>query len=242
VLGRLTHSQVGTGNRDYGYDGAGNVTTIVDNVYGQTQHFTYDHRDRLVHGWTTGNAGYPPEGGRPGMAYDQWYGYDTIGNLTSRTGLGSYSYGANGNGTGTGPHQARVINGQAYSYDGNGNLVSGGGQSYRWDGANRLASVTSGGVTEYFSYDTDGQRATRTRGSVTTVYLDTQWEETASGAQRVNYSFNGQVVGSRTAAASPRCTATTWGAWSGSSTLATSRWAGRNTTPGAWSAPRPGRC
>jgi RHS repeat-associated protein len=50
-------------------------------------------------------------------------------------------------------------------------------------------------VTEYSSYDTDGQRATRTRGSVTTVYLDNQWEETASGAQRVNYSFNGEVAG-----------------------------------------------
>jgi hypothetical protein len=33
-------------------------------------------------------------------------------------------------------------------------------------------------------------------GSVTTISLDTQWEETTSGAQRVNYSFNGEVVGS----------------------------------------------
>jgi YD repeat-containing protein len=53
------------------------------------------------------------------------YSYDAVGNLTNKAGL-TYSYGANGDATGAGPYQARVIGGNAYAYDTNGNLTSGG--------------------------------------------------------------------------------------------------------------------
>ena len=62
-------------------------------------------------------------------AYDETYAYDTIGNLTSKPGVGVYGYGVNGNGTGAGPHQVRNIGGNPYTYDANGNLLSGGHSS-----------------------------------------------------------------------------------------------------------------
>ncbi len=198
-LALLTHTEMGTnGNRDYTYDAVGNVKTIADNVWGQTQNFTYDHRDRLLHAWTTGNPGYPAEGGRPGMAYDQWHSYDALGNLLSKGGV-TMQYGANLNGTGAGPHQVRSVNGQPYSYDANGNLLSGAGRSYTWNSENQLETVNSGGVVETYGYDPDGERAIRTRAGVSGVYVYEEglWEELTSTGSWQLYPFNGQVVARR---------------------------------------------
>lgn len=69
-----------------------------------------------MHGWTTSTASNP---------YDETYTYDAIGNLLVKAGV-SYAYGANGNGSG--PHQVHTVDGQSYTSDANGNLVSGGGR------------------------------------------------------------------------------------------------------------------
>jgi RHS repeat-associated protein len=193
LQGRLTHTTVGTGNRDYIYDAVGNIKTIVDNIWGQTQNFSYDARDRPTHAWTTGSAGYP------GMAYDISTTYDAIGNLLSKTDVGSYSYGANGNGRGAGPHQARTVGNQSYNYDANGNLTSGGGRSYTWTADNLPATVTNAGVTESYTYDADGERVVRSAGGVTTLSFAGVWDQTTAGARTLYYTFNGQVVARRDA-------------------------------------------
>ena len=45
------------------------------------------------------------------------------------------------------------VNGQAYTWDDNGNLLNDGLRSYSYDHANRLTSVTSGTLTTEFTYD-----------------------------------------------------------------------------------------
>jgi YD repeat-containing protein len=132
--------------------------------------------------------------------YNETYAYDPNGNLTSKTGVGAYQYGANLNGTGAGPHQARTVNGQAYSYDANGNLLSGGGRTYTWNDERLPASVASGGVTESYSYDADGERVTRTRSGTTTRYLEGLWEVSGSTTQAY-YAFTGQTVAVRNGSA-----------------------------------------
>ena len=127
--------------------------------------------------------------------------HDSLGNLLSKTGVGSYAYGANGNGTGAGPHQARTVGGSTYSYDANGNLVSGGGRTYSWRADNLAASVTRAGVTESYTYDGDGTRVAKTVGGVTTVYFQGLWEQVVGGASTQYYTFNGQVVAVRDSAA-----------------------------------------
>jgi cell division septation protein DedD len=63
------------------------------------------------------------------VAYGPWtYVYDRLGNLTNKAGL-LMAYGANLNATGAGPHQARLVGGQPFTYDANGNLTSGGGRT-----------------------------------------------------------------------------------------------------------------
>ncbi|HEY3232915.1 MAG TPA: SBBP repeat-containing protein, partial [Roseiflexaceae bacterium] len=44
-------------DRTYSYDNGGNVATIGDVVGSQTQHYSYDERDRLTHFWTTAGLG-----------------------------------------------------------------------------------------------------------------------------------------------------------------------------------------
>ncbi len=142
-----------------------------------------------------------PTGPSAPAAYDQSMTYDALGNLLSKTGVGSYAYGANGNGTGAGPHQARTVGGSTYSYDANGNLVSGGGRTYSWRADNLAASVTRAGVTESYTCDGDGTRVAKTVGGVTTVYFQGLWEQVVGGASTQYYTFNGQVVAVRDSAA-----------------------------------------
>ena len=111
--------------------------------------------------------------------------------------MGAYRFGANGNGTGAGPHQARSVGGQAYTYDANGNLVSGGGRTYQWDAENRPTRIVSGTLSEDYTYDADGERLTRTVNGVTTVELAGLWAEVVGGATKVSYPFHGTIVAMR---------------------------------------------
>jgi YD repeat-containing protein len=136
--------------------------------------------------------------------YRETYGYNPIGNLTSKAGT-SYSYGPRALGSGGGgPHAAITVGGQNLTYDANGNLLSGpnlggsGTRSFTWNADNQPTSITSGGVTEQYVYDADGERISRTRGGVTTYYLGGLAEvDGSNGTVRHLYPFNGQVVAQR---------------------------------------------
>jgi RHS repeat-associated protein len=81
--------------------------------------------------------------------------------------------------------------------DANGNLLSGGNRTFTWNADNLPASVTSGGITESYTYDADGERVAKTVSGVTTVYFQGIWEQVVGGASKLYYSFNGQVVAMR---------------------------------------------
>ncbi len=66
------------------------------------------------------------------------------------------------------PHAPVRIGDETLTYDGNGNLLSFGAKSYKWDGENRLQSV-NGSV--FFAYGPDGERIAKRDASGTTVFL-----------------------------------------------------------------------
>ena len=140
-----------------------------------------------------------PVGGSAPPAYDMSMTYDALGNLRSDA-LQRVATHATGAGTGTGPHQARTVNGASYSYDLNGNLLSGGGRSYTWTPENLPATSTTSSGTESYTYDADGERVVRVAGGVTTAYFEGLWEQTTAGAWKTYYTFNGQVVALRDSA------------------------------------------
>jgi RHS repeat-associated protein len=164
--------------RSYGYDPVGNLTSMSQSqpsssLWSAT--FGYDHRDRLT-SWVQG-------------ATTESYAYTPIGNLTTKAGV-AYSYPAAGAAR---PHTPTLVGGSAYSYDANGNLLSGGGRSYAWTGENKPERVITSSGTETYSYDADGQRMRR--GAL--IDFEGGLIEETAGTMRTNYMFNGQAVAVR---------------------------------------------
>jgi RHS repeat-associated protein len=91
-------------------------------------------------------------------------GYDPVANRTNRTsmisGLSSQSFAFNTNDWLT-----------SDTYDASGNTTSSGGTNYGYDALNRLTNANNGGTTITFTYDGDGNRASKTIGGTTTWYL-----------------------------------------------------------------------
>ena len=99
-----------------------------------------------------------------GQAYT--YTYDAMGNrlsLTTHEDVVNYGYDA--------ANRLTSVNGQAYTWDNNGNLLSDGLRSYSYDHANRLTQVVSGTLTTQFIYNGAGDRVAKTVSSVTTDYV-----------------------------------------------------------------------
>ncbi|MEM7128869.1 MAG: PKD domain-containing protein [Chloroflexota bacterium] len=180
---RLKTIRVGDGlmQSEYDYDSVGNITQIVDTASsfgGQTLTFSYDHLDRL----TDAEASQPlligTETSDVPQAYKRSYTYDEIGNITSRTLLGTepdaseadnlvqtYGYKPRDK-----PHAVRSVNDDTYDYDPNGNMRTrtedGITYTQGWNTYNKLAQVSwqdanGDSYTTRFVYDGDGNRLLR---------------------------------------------------------------------------------
>lgn len=117
----------------------GQITQAVDSVSGETISYQYDSLKRLISASSSPNVGTTP------AAWTQSLQYDGFGNLTAKV--------LNGTATTIGVDSTtNQLSGS--SYDANGNMLTGMGNTITYDGSNRIASVTpiSGG-TEYFLYD-----------------------------------------------------------------------------------------
>jgi RHS repeat-associated protein len=92
------------------------------------------------------------------------------------------------------------VNGQAYTWDNNGNLLSDGLRSYTYTHANRLTQVVSGTLTTGFTYNGVGDRVARTVDGVTTGYvLDpaaglTQVLVETTGGQATSYLYGADLL------------------------------------------------
>ena len=104
-------------NHHYVFDTEGNLSSRRDAKRSFTERFCYDSLNRLTHS----NVGASCEGGKT-------ISYDYHGNIVSRSdvkGGQAYQYG-----NGAGPHAVTSIgNGNAYTYNAKGEMLSGGGRS-----------------------------------------------------------------------------------------------------------------
>ncbi len=173
----------------YGYDTRGN-TTSISNLLDSTKNQTlgYDALSRL-----TGFNGAWGSGS---------FGYDSLGNRTSKVVSGSstsYAYSSNRLNSASGGEAA------TYSYNGNGALSGGswqgGSYSLGYDPFSNLQTFSSGTTTlASFGYDGDGMRATKSAGGNTTVYHYDQAghvisENGSTGALIADYVYlNGMLV------------------------------------------------
>jgi RHS repeat-associated protein len=185
-------------NLQYAYDNVGNVMSIMDGANSnQVQSFTYDALDRLQSAATNavGNGQYTDS-----------YTYTPIGNLQSKTGLGTYAYASSCSG-GTShaiPHAViSTTSGNSYTYDCNGNMLTrnegGANFTQQWNTENRLTTVSGNGQSATYTYDGDGNlRAAVVSGSgVSLAWTDNSSNEDSFEIERssdgVSFSWIGSV-------------------------------------------------
>ena len=165
-------------NLAYGYDNAQNITAITDNQAAQRECFRYDDRSRLTAAFTNSAASAcPTAAGTWSIGpdpYTETYGYDAIGNITSKTGLGTYSYTTGGGAAPTGctstvtrPHAVRSTStgGGSFGYDCNGSTttrtVGASTSTLSWDQLARLQSTSNAAGVTSNVYDASGARVVR---------------------------------------------------------------------------------
>ncbi|NUO55589.1 MAG: RHS repeat protein, partial [Hamadaea sp.] len=206
----------------YGYDPAGNVKSIKDELPGvavDNQCFRYDYLRRTTDAWTQTDAcATSPIAtviGGP-AAYWQTYGYDVTGNRTSLTVHGldgiadkvsTYAYPAAGQAR---PHAVSTVatpgsTTATYGYDAAGHTTSrpgpAGQQTLTWDAEGKLASIDSAAGTVGYRYDADGNQLIRRDPATVTVFLGDSELVFAVGTRTRSgtryYGFGGRTIASR---------------------------------------------
>lgn len=172
-------TQIAIGNKagdpivkeSYTYDSTGNRLSITNEKLGKT---TYSYNS--VNELTEENL---PDGTK------QTYQYDGFGNRTKTT-IGDKTISASYNEG----NQLVEWNGEAITYDKNGNRTSDGKYTYQWDAADRLTSITKKGDSKpyvSYTYDEDNRRISKTIGTETIQYhydgdsIDVLYETDGSG-------------------------------------------------------------
>ncbi len=145
----------------YTYDVLGNVLTRADANESLTETLTYDTLNRITS--ATVSAGVAPV---------KTFSYNAIGNLLTKSDVGTYSYPVAGSAL---PHAVTSVSGtitSTFSYDPNGNQTAGVGRSITYTSYNKPASITQGSSTLFFSHDVDHQRFMQQAPEGTTLYFD----------------------------------------------------------------------
>lgn len=145
----------------YQYDNHNNVTQRYDDQLGITDIWTYDELDRVETN-TIVLVDKTQHGlNNPDLASGRTYGYDKLGNITYKSGIGSYQY----SGINAGPHAVTKANGLSYGYDAVGNMLraysdnsTASERSIEWSVFNKPTKIVRNGKTVEFSYDANHQR------------------------------------------------------------------------------------
>ena len=189
-------------NLSYTWDTIGNLSARADTFENYTEEFCYDALNRL----TNYAIGSTCTSGSPAKTVS----YDSLGDISSKSDVGTYTYGAGA----AGPHAvssiAGTVNGvvnPTFTYDANGNMTAGDGRSVTYTSFNMAASITEGTTTLGFVYGPEHERYEQCVGgctspTTTTIYLNGPGneEKVISGSTvtwRDYVSANGGIVAER---------------------------------------------
>lgn len=178
----------------YFYDEVGQLTNRYDQVIGFDDDFQYDGLNRLT-GYsaaTSGDDSQLPSSVQTAMTI----AYNALGNITYKSDVGSYAY--------NNPLHAHAVSrittvpGQMgyaapfsnypleFTYDANGNQLTGMGRANTWTAANKLRRIVQGGRATEFAFDSARQRTVQresggAKGSVVTIYASPIYEKVTTG-------------------------------------------------------------
>src|SRR3989339_48561 len=148
-----------------------------------TVNYTYDDLNRLTGATATNVAAGT-------STYSHTFTYDSIGNLTNKSDLGSYSYAGTNNAN---PHAATTINSVTNTYDDNGNLTADGTRTVTWNYRNLPATVVKSSVTNTYTYDHEGDRVITADGTTTRIYPSDLYNKAGSTTVKHIYA-NGELI------------------------------------------------
>lgn len=175
-------SQNGSGtviqNLTYTFNKLGNLTKRSDGEFGArplVETITYDNLNRLAQSTTT-------QSGSGAWSSTVNVVYDVLGNITSKSDIGTYTYGeshlACTGGATPGRHAVTTVAGEknaTYCYDANGNMTSGDGRTIAYGASDMVASITRGTTSVTFAYGPERARYKRldtdSTGVTTTYYI-----------------------------------------------------------------------
>ncbi len=196
-LYRLVHKVTVANNQNvqdlsYDYDAVGNILQIVDASATQTAKttdYTYDDLHRLLSSTITNSVAENVDGPE-NVNQIQTFTYDAIGNILSKSDVGTYSYDGHIGDSYANPHAVTSAGDTNYEYDNNGNMISAGSPmglvpvSYAWDYNNRLQSITNGESIFTYSYDADGQRAISNDSAGRTLSITKEYSVTPNNTEK----------------------------------------------------------
>ncbi len=173
--GRLKEIKTGVAENDsirnlhYSYDNADNVIQRDDRVNGISESYQYDSLDRLE------QADYYDTA--TGVSDSLNYSYDTNGNIRHKSNAGSMKYDL-GNRIITLDRNDGTY--EDYTYDANGNMVSGSGREIEWTSFNKPTRIKTKDADVSFAYGPDNNRVTKQsldkQGQETTWYIGKGYE------------------------------------------------------------------
>ena len=195
---------------NYGYDNAGNITSVAGKVLGaadQEECFRYDHVRRLTEAWTqVSGACTTPQRTGADPYWRQWT-FDAIGNRKTQKDLDTvdtdwtYQVGAAGavkphqlkQVTATGPKAGTAL--RSFGYDTAGNTTTfttptGVAQTLQWDLEGHLFKVIEGTNNTSYVYDPSGNRLLSKAPTASTLYLP-------GGLELEKLTSGGSVLGTR---------------------------------------------
>jgi len=173
-------------NSTYHFDTVGNLE-YRHGFDGFEEDFTYDSLNRLD-SWTKSGSG---ASGTIDVTYDH------LGNVTSKTGIGTYHYDNNSHAV------SRITNGSlagSFIYDGNGNMTSGGGRSLiSYNVNNKPTRIVTANHTTEFAYSIDGARVKRSdikgNENTTTLYVgNVEFVSVQGKLSRIQRTINGMAI------------------------------------------------
>jgi RHS repeat-associated protein len=179
LTGAMEYRQAGPGgsaaaqNLEYAWDGNDNLVRRADLARGVIEEFDYDALDRLTRSRRNG-------------AVNLGVDYDPLGNIRWKSDVCTgtapcYAYDA------VRKHAVTSAGGQAYVYDGNGNMTSRAGAAIAWTSDNLPRSIAqAGGNSSQFWYGPEGNRwkqvATQSGTAETTIYAGELMEKVTRGS------------------------------------------------------------